>query len=240
MKVLDITLPTPAENLAGDEALLDAAEAGETGEVLRFWESAAPFVVVGYANKIATEVNVSACETRGIPILRRCSGGGTVVQGPGCLNYAVILRIDDTCSTHSISAANQFVMERVRRALFQLLSPNSQLLVAGHTDLAINGRKFSGNAQRRRKNFLLFHGTFLLNFDLALISELLPMPSQEPDYRATRSHHDFLTNLDLAADQIKAALAQVWKVTAPLTEIPRDRIQTLRPKYESREWNFKF
>lgn len=247
MKVLDLTLPTPAENLAGDEALLDAAEAGESGEVLRFWESAAPFVVVGYANKIATEVNVSACETRGIPILRRCSGGGTVVQGPGCLNYAVILRIDDTCTTHSISAANQFVMERVRRALSQQLSPNShlptpisQLLVAGHTDLAINGRKFSGNAQRRRKNFLLFHGTFLLNYDLALISELLPMPSQEPDYRATRSHRDFLTNLDLAADRIKAALAQAWSVTAPLSEVPHDRIQALRPKYESREWNFKF
>ena len=240
MKVLDLTLPTPAENLAGDEALLDAAEAGESGEVLRFWESAAPFVVVGYANKIATEVNVATCAARDVPILRRCSGGGTVVQGPGCLNYAVILRIDETGPTHSISAANQFVMERIRRALSQLLSPNSQLLVAGHTDLAINSRKFSGNAQRRRKNFLLFHGTFLLNFDLALISELLPMPSQEPDYRATRSHRDFLTNLDLAVDRIKAALAQVWNVTAPLPEIPRDRIQALRPKYESREWNFKF
>ena len=58
MKVLDLTLPTPAENLACDEALLDAAESGAGGEALRFWESPVHFVVVGYANKVATEVNV--------------------------------------------------------------------------------------------------------------------------------------------------------------------------------------
>src|SRR5258706_6702590 len=112
MKVLDLTLPTPAENLACDEALLDAAESGEAGEVLRFWESPEYFVVVGYANKLTTEVNVAACETRRIPILRRCSGGGTVVQGPGCLNYALVLRINEDGPTRSIIAANQFIVER--------------------------------------------------------------------------------------------------------------------------------
>ena len=109
LELLDLTLPTPAENLACDEALLDAAEVGERGEALRFWESPEHFVVVGYANKVATEVNVAACEARGIPILRRCSGGGTVVQGPGCLNYALVLRITDNGPTQSISSANQSI-----------------------------------------------------------------------------------------------------------------------------------
>ncbi|TAL05365.1 MAG: lipoate--protein ligase family protein, partial [Verrucomicrobia bacterium] len=109
MKALDLTLPTPAENLACDEALLDAAEAGPGDEVLRFWESREHFVVVGYANKVASEVNVAACEAKSIPILRRCSGGGTVVQGPGCLNYALVLRITEDGATRSISAANKFI-----------------------------------------------------------------------------------------------------------------------------------
>ena len=48
MKLLELTLPTPAENLALDEALLDAAEAGELpDEVLRLWEPSQPLVVVG-------------------------------------------------------------------------------------------------------------------------------------------------------------------------------------------------
>ncbi len=40
MHLLDLTLDSPIENIALDEALLDAAEAApdENGEVLRLWE----------------------------------------------------------------------------------------------------------------------------------------------------------------------------------------------------------
>ena len=120
MKLLDLTLPSPVENLACDEALLDWCENGKGEEVLRFWEPREHFVVVGYANKIANEVNVAACEKRDIPILRRCSGGGTVLQGPGCLNYALVLRITDDGPLRNISSANQFIMERNRAAIESL------------------------------------------------------------------------------------------------------------------------
>src|SRR5688500_17483756 len=91
MKYLDMTLPTAAENLACDEALLDFCE--ETGgpEMLRVWEPTEYFVVVGYANKVELEVNSENCRAKQISILRRCSGGGAIVQGPGCLNYSLVL-----------------------------------------------------------------------------------------------------------------------------------------------------
>ncbi len=245
MTLLDLTLPSPAENLALEETLLDAAETGQAGEVLRFWESPKHFVVVGYANKVASEVNVAACEAKGIPILRRCSGGGTVVQGPGCLNYAVILRITEAGPTRSISAANEYIMERTRRAIAPLTSdlrlqtPDSHVSVRGHTDLALGNLKFSGNAQRRRKKFLLFHGTLLLNFDLPLISELLNMPSLQPDYRDGRAHEQFILNLGLPAKAVKSALIAEWQATEaapPAPPIPPDLLQ----KYNSAEWNSKF
>jgi lipoate---protein ligase len=245
MKLLDLTLPSPAENLAGDEALLDWCENDAGEEVLRFWESPHPFVVVGYANKVASEVNVTACEARGIPILRRCSGGGTVVQGPGCLNYALVLRIVEAGPTHSIRAANQFIMERNRAALARAASDfrlqPSDFRVQGHTDLTLDGLKFSGNAQRRQRHFLLFHGTLLLDFDLALVGELLRLPSLQPDYRNRRSHEDFLTCLRLSRDQIRAALARAWQVDAPLPGIPRFRTASLvAAKYSRAEWNLKY
>ena len=243
MKLLDLTLPRPAENLAGDETLLDAAEAGTGGEVLRFWESRESFVVVGYANKVAAEVNVAACETRGIPILRRCSGGGTVVQGPGCLNYTLVLRITADGPLHNIGIANQFIMRQNRAAIATLNTqpPTLNVAIRGHTDLVISERKFSGNSQRRRKHFLLFHGTFLLNFDLALVSELLPMPSKQPDYREHRAHTEFLMNLNLSAEKVKAALRQAWKAEEPLKNPPLEMITALaRDKYATREWNYKF
>ena len=117
MKLLDLTLPSPAENLACDEALLDTAEAGTDDEVLRFWEPLELFVAVGYANKVAAEVNAAACVARGIPVLRRCSGGGPVVQGPGCLNYTLVLRIAADGPLHNIGVANQFIMRQNRAAI---------------------------------------------------------------------------------------------------------------------------
>src|SRR5258708_4722571 len=95
MYFCDLTFPSPEENLACDEALLESAEAGPGFELLRVWEPAAYFVVVGYANKAAAEANLPFCKANDIPVLRRCTGGGTVLQGPGCINYSLILRISD-------------------------------------------------------------------------------------------------------------------------------------------------
>ncbi len=221
MKYLDFTLPTPTENLACDEQLLDAAERGDGGEALRVWESTQPFVVVGYGNMPETEVNLAACEQRGVPVLRRCSGGGTVLQGPGCLCYALILKIADNPELRNVTTANRFIMERNRLAIeteARSQKLEARIEVQGHTDLAIaTGQpstvtflKFSGNAQRRRRQFILFHGTFLLNFDLALVSELLPQPTRQPDYRTNRPHEMFLANLPLSAKDVKAALRRNW------------------------------
>src|SRR5262245_44929423 len=96
MKYFDFTCPSPVENLACDEALLDLCERGGEGEILRFWEPQTPLVVLGYANQAAREVNLEACRAAGTPVLRRCSGGGTVLQGPGCVNYSLVLEIGGT------------------------------------------------------------------------------------------------------------------------------------------------
>jgi lipoate---protein ligase len=251
MTFLDLTFLTHAENLACDEALLDSCEENGGDGVLRFWEPKDYFVVVGYGNQVATEVNVTACDAHKILILRRCSGGGTVLQGPGCLNYSLILNIEENGPLTGITGANRFIMERNRAAIekeIQSKKLEGRIEIRGCTDLAISRRsnldsslKFSGNAQRRKKHFLLFHGTFLLHFDLSLIDKFLRMPSKEPDYREGRSHKKFLTNLDLPADSVKRALREAWGATSLLEVVPRDAIAAVaRDKYVTKEWNFKF
>ncbi|HTN71202.1 MAG TPA: lipoate--protein ligase family protein, partial [Methylomirabilota bacterium] len=79
MKYLELTFADPARNLACDEALLELCEQKEAEGILRIWEPQTYFVVLGYSNKLATEVNVEACAERGMPVLRRFSGGGTVL-----------------------------------------------------------------------------------------------------------------------------------------------------------------
>ncbi len=246
MRLLDLTLPTPQENLACDEVLLDLAEEGTGGETLRFWEPTEYFVVVGYGDKIETEVDTAFCRQNNLSILRRCTGGGTVLQGPGILNYSLVLSTDSAGPCHSITAANAFIMERHRDLIASVIDPsgartsarsNPPIEVQGHTDLTIGGRKFSGNSQRRKKRFLLFHGSFLLRFDISMIERALPMPSKQPDYRQRRSHAEFLANLDLPSDRVKTVLAGAWQAAGPLSDLPLERISSLaRLKYSSDEW----
>lgn len=237
MKYLDLTLPTPAANLACDEALLEAVEENG-GPILRLWEPDTCFVVLGYANEASREVNLPACERLGIPVLRRCSGGGTVLQGPGSLNYSLILPQDFAPGLDTVTGTNRFIMERHCEVFSELLGQPVDW--HGSTDLAAGGCKFSGNAQRRKRRTLLFHGTLLLDFDLDLISQALPMPSKQPDYRGNRSHLDFLTNLELAPAVVKKALRRSWSAESESGDIPHKVIQSLvDEKYGRPDWNLR-
>jgi lipoate-protein ligase A len=240
MKYLDLSLKTPAENLALDEALLEEAETSGT-ETLRFWESLKPFVVLGYSNAIKTEVFEDYCALKKIPILRRASGGGTVLQGPGCLNYALILRQDRHPDLKSMIKTNSFIMSKIADGLTSILR-NREIQVCGYTDLAFSNLKFSGNAQRRKKDTLLFHGTFLIDFDLDLISKVLRMPSKEPEYRENRAHFEFVQNLkELNRQELKDVMRKIWSAQEAILDYPKEIVKNLvLTKYTTKEWNDKF
>jgi lipoate---protein ligase len=233
---IDLTLATPQENLSADEAFLDECEEGDDVEILRFWESPEHFVVLGYSNNVAAEVNVSYCEAHSIPVLRRHSGGGAVVQGPGCLNYALILKMQSTGPLSTLSGTNAFIMARHRDLMQSLLGETVE--VQGHTDLTLHAMKFSGNAQWRKHRTLLFHGCFLLHFDIPLVENILRLPAKQPMYRSNRSHEEFMTNVPVSASALKEALRLAWGALEQLNDIPRERIQLLaRTRYASPAWN---
>jgi lipoate-protein ligase A len=236
---LELTLSTPEENLACDEALLEQAEEQGGPALLRFWEPAQPFVVLGYANRVQQEVDLDVCRERKVPVLRRCSGGGTVLQAPGCLNYSLLLPVSESGSLATIPSTNVFVMERHARVLTGLLG--EAVTVEGITDLAVGLRKCSGNAQRRRQGWLLFHGTFLFGFDPALVMALLRSPPRQPSYRRRREHTEFMMSLPLPAGQVKEALAAAWDAGGTSHDYPRDRVSRLvQEKYATETWNLKW
>jgi lipoate-protein ligase A len=239
MKLSTAPLPSVEHELACDETLLEACEQGHGPEVLRFWEPRQACVVLGYANRAATEANLPFCEANGIRVLRRCSGGGTVLQTSGCLNYSLVLRVPASGPLATITSTNRWIMERHRDALARLVG--CPVLVEGFTDLAIEGRKFSGNAQRRKGRALLFHGCFLLQANLPLIEATLRMPSKEPGYRQGRPHRDFLINLEVNAQDVVHSLVDLWQAAEELPALPLTEVERLvDEKYRRAEWNLKF
>ena len=236
VRYLDLTLPTPAENLALDEALLDEAEsAGQPSETLRIWEPDQPMVVVGRSSRIDVEVRTDRCRKLGIPVLRRTSGGAAIVAGPGCLMYAVVLGFELRPMLRATDHAHRFVLGKAVSALEPLVPG---VRCRGTSDLAIGNLKFSGNSIRVKRDHLLYHGTLLYDFALELLDECLAMPPRQPDYRQGRSHQSFVANLPLSSTAIRRAMVAAWKARRRSADWPGDRTTRLVvERYARNEWN---
>jgi lipoate-protein ligase A len=239
---LDVALPTVEENLALDEALLEAAHAGLLGvPVVRAWMAATPAVVLGSSSRLDEEVDRAACAAAGVSIVRRTSGGLSVVLGPGCLMWSVITPragVDETASM-SIDAIHTATLEPLAAALRAAGRP---VVRQGTSDLALaaaelDPRKVSGNALRVRRQGVLYHGTLLDEFDLDLVGRVLRHPPREPGYRAGRPHGAFLANLGLGRGRLEAAVQAAFRAVAGPAEWPRDRVVALvRERYAAAAW----
>jgi len=234
---IDATLETLEENLALDEVLLTEVDQAPIQPVIRTWRPDRYAVILGRSNRADTEADVERCRAHEVPILRRSSGGGTVLIGPGCLAYSVILPIDDLLRTAGVVGVTRAVMQRFADHL-ALRVPG--VVVRGTSDLVVNDRKFSGNSQRWLKHAILHHGTILYHFDLNQIPEFLRPPSREPEYRAGRTHLDFLTNVPLPEAVWIQILRAAWSaLPVGLTDTQRDASTHLAAsRYRQETWNF--
>lgn len=217
MKLLQYSCKTPKENIAIDEYLLQEVNIGAYSDgICRIWESNQVFVVMGLSKSLNQDVHEMACLRDGIDILKRCSGGGTVLQGPGCFNYSYILPLSYHQQLQSVSSTTAYVLSLVQATLASLI-PNTQQ--KGISDLVINDLKFSGNAQRRIKHAVLFHGTILYNFDVSLITKYLKEPIDQPVYRHHRHHCDFIQNIGITKDQLISLFSAKTNGFIPISNI---------------------
>lgn len=236
MHLLDLTLSRPAEDLALDEELLSLGERGQLDdEVLRLWDAQQTFVVLGRSGQTQRELHLDACQADDVPVLRRSSGGGTVVAARGCMFFSLVLSLERRPGLRMIDTAHQYVMQSVQRALSSELP---RLNVSGSCDLTLDGRKVSGNSMRIRRNWLLYHGTLLLDMDISLMKRYLRHPPREPDYRDGRPHEDFVANLNLDRSTIAGLLTEHFAASA---WIPKRLLQQARQlaieKYDTESWN---
>ncbi|MFH1304968.1 MAG: lipoate--protein ligase family protein [Candidatus Omnitrophota bacterium] len=192
MHLIEYDHLNPEETIAMDSFLLMKAESGALGETLRFWNAEEYFVVLGRAGKITEECHVERCRRNGVKIIRRSSGGGTILQGPGCLNYSLILSYKGDTAYKNVRSSYRHILSAITG---EFEKNGYSIEFYPLSDLAIGGKKISGNAQARKRRYFLHHGTFLFGFDLGKISFYLKHPPKEPEYRRARTHGDFLTNI---------------------------------------------
>ena len=130
-------------------------------DIFQLWQNS-PAVVVGSYQNICREVHVEALRQRGIPVVRRISGGGTVYHDLGNVNYTYIVRANGTVDYDA-------VLSPVIAALNAIGVPARKSRTC---DIAIGDLKISGSAQRMTKGRLLHHGTLLFSSDLGVLDQI--------------------------------------------------------------------
>ncbi len=183
------TVDCPFLNIAIEEALFQSVIHTRL-PIVRIWENIQPCIYMGIGKTFSEEVYVKKCRADNIPVIRRFSGGGTVWHGPGNINFTFIFPLEVYPEYRDIAAS----YEQVFHIVAQALSIHT-LALMGISDFCIHGKKISGNAQARRKNTLLHHGTALLDAQTDGMETYLRYPPETPTYRKQRSHRAFVTSL---------------------------------------------
>lgn len=243
MKFLDYESHSPYENIAIEELLLQPFIKTEPKEgLLRVWNNP-KCVVIGRGEKIDQQVHLDQTEKNQIPVIRRVSGGGTVLHGPNNLNLSFFLPFHIASELKNLKASYQLILSWVQKALFE--SHKIQIDVNGSCDLVLEDRKISGTAQARKRYGILHHMTLLLNADYEGMESYLQEPQKRPDYRSQRTHRDFVVGLrDLYPDFDTTKFIESLKDILDANneeQLSEDFIQKTKTlaleKYQSKQWN---
>jgi len=145
-------------------------------------------VVMGAGGKAEREVWLEALQARDIPLYKRKGGGGTVLLGPNVIVATVHAGVENRFG-------NLAYFRAINGALIDIFrgwkpAPYEQ---RGISDIAVADRKLVGSSIFRRRQYLLYQASLLVELDLALMNRVLQPPPREPDYRRGRPHEAFVS-----------------------------------------------
>lgn len=154
-------------------------------DVFLFWRTR-PTLMLGRYQNAAAEIDEAYAKARGIAIVRRLTGGGTIYTDPGSWQFSFIR------AEHSRQIDfKEFVLP----VLSALRSMGLDVTMGERNDLLLDGRKFSGNAQYHGRGRVLHHGSILFDTDVDEMARCLTVDSAKIISKGIRSVRQRVTNL---------------------------------------------
>lgn len=227
----------PRVNLAIEEFVLRHLQTEE--EILLFYINE-PAVIIGRNQNTLEEIDPDYVKENNIHIVRRLSGGGAVYHDLGNLNFSFMTngRID----FHNFAKFTAPVIQTLNN-----LGVPAEL--QGKSDIVVNGKKISGNAQYSTPKRMFSHGTILFNTSVEEMLKALNPRQVKIESKAVQSVRTFVTNIkELLPEQLtiqelrQAIIHQIAQneplTTYQLTAADWEKIEQLKQeRYDNWDWN---
>jgi len=221
-------------NMAVDEFLL-----GKSNDpVLRIYGWSRPCVSIGYFQSI-DEVDYEKCKKQGVDVVRRMTGGGAVFHDKE-LTYSFVTKKFPNNIMESYQQICQLIISALKSLGFAAkFSPLN--------DITINGKKVCGNAQTRKNNTLLQHGTILLDVDVERMFSLLNVPLKKIEDKKILDIKNRVMGISKKFDEVADALKSSAKKNfqcelAPYQLDQKDQDsckKIMNEKYSNKDWSFR-
>ncbi len=238
IRVLETGHNPGAWNMALDEALLMNCVDHDT-PILRLYGWQPPCVSIGYFQSMDEEVDVPKCSNMGVDVVRRITGGGAVLHEFE-LTYTFITKNYPA----NILESYELICEPVVSCLNRL-GYNAEYVPLN--DIVVDNKKVSGNAQTRKNNTLLQHGTILLTVDIEKMFSMLKVPSEKIKDKMINDVKARVTGINRSfeevASNLKESFAEIFGaqiITYTLSSKERkDTEKFVIERYSSRRWNWR-
>ncbi|XP_006660155.1 lipoate-protein ligase A [Oryza brachyantha] len=147
-------------------------------------------IVMGVSGRVSELVETEPVLRDQVPVIRRFSGGGTVIVDQGTVFVTFI------CSKTAIAGLQPFprdIMSWTGQLYGKVFNGFGEFHLR-ENDYAFSHRKFGGNAQSITRDRWVHHTSFLWDYDMKNM-DYLKIPNRAPDYRLARNHTDFLCRM---------------------------------------------
>jgi lipoyl(octanoyl) transferase len=190
--IVDTDGRTGAENMALDEAIMEAVAAEDSPPTLRFYQWAPPCLSLGKRQPL-DGVDLVACCAAGVDVVRRATGGWAILHTDE-LTYSVALRPDDPRVSGAILDTYRTLSQGLIAGL-RVMGADAEMnpVIPGGAqntsaacfevpsayEITLGGRKLIGSAQTRPAGKVLQHGSLPLYGDIARVARYLTFASEQ-------------------------------------------------------------
>lgn len=175
----------PAMHLALDEVLAGEVAAGRRAPTLRFWEWERPAIIIGAFQSLKNEVDMEACKTYGVEVVRRVTGGGAMFVEPGTAVTYSLYAPTELVKDMSFADSYAFLDEWVLKALKSL---GIDAFYKPLNDITSPQGKIGGAAQKRfASGSVLHHVTMSYDMDASKMVKVLRIGREKLSDKGTTS-----------------------------------------------------
>jgi len=248
-RLLDTGVCSAAENMALDETLLELKAGEKIPHTLRFLQFSHPTVLVGHHQSVEEEVRLGYCQTQGIEINRRLTGGGALYWGTKELGWEIYISKKDPRIPSRIEDLYRRMGEAASLGLRHL---GIRAYFRPRNDIEIQGRKISGTGGTELSTAILFQGTLLVDFDVDEMLRALRIPTEKLQDKEIESVKERVTCLKWELGRtppmrtIKSALAKGFQEAfgvrfqeKPLTGEEESELKSKLSYFSSQDYIFK-